>query len=147
MYSRKIDLQSHGQFWSRANPVHEGPTRILENSWFYDLVCSQEKKERKTDEESMAIPIVHSSSVKWTQERSGRGRGRTMSVNECLLQRNRCKKWDEVLSFLSPMNLITYLPFKNNKPTKPWGTSLVVKWLRLLAPNAGDLGFDSWSGN
>ena len=28
------------------------------------------------------------------------------------------------------------------------GTSLVVQWLRLCAPNAGDLGLiDPWSGN
>ena len=27
------------------------------------------------------------------------------------------------------------------------GTSLVVRWLRLRAPNAGDLGFSLWSGN
>ena len=26
------------------------------------------------------------------------------------------------------------------------GTSLVVQWLRLHAPNAGGLGFDPWSG-
>ena len=27
------------------------------------------------------------------------------------------------------------------------GTSLVVQWLRLHAPNAGGPGFDPWSGN
>ena len=27
------------------------------------------------------------------------------------------------------------------------GTSLVAQWISLCAPNAGDLGFNSWSGN
>ena len=54
-----------------------------------------------------------------------------------------------VVQLLQPhgqKSLTGYNPWDSTGKNTGVGTSLVVQWLRLHAPNAGGPGFDPWSG-